>query len=68
MLAIPLGAGSAVHLQMVFVAAIPPAIVNTVISCVYGFDVESSARWTAIQTPLNTAEAIVLLCILGGFH
>lgn len=65
-LAIPLGTGSAVYLQMVFVAAMPPAIVNTLISRVYGFDADSSARWTTILTPINTVEAVALLLILGG--
>lgn len=65
-LALPFGVGSAVYLQMVFVAAMPPAIVNTIISRVYGFDSGSSARWTTILTPLNTIEAVALLFVLGG--
>jgi predicted permease len=67
-LAAPLGIGSAVYLQMVFVAAMPPAVVNTLLAHVYGFDADSTARWTAILTPLNTAEGIALLYLLGGFH
>ena len=63
-----LGFGSAVYLQMVFVAAMPPAVVNTLLARVYGFDADSTARWTAILTPLNTAEGIILLYLLGGFH
>jgi predicted permease len=67
-LAIPLGVESAVYLQVVFVAAMPPAVVNTLLARVYGFDVESTVRWTAILTPINTAEGILLLYLLGGFH
>lgn len=66
LLASPLGVGSEVYLQMVFVATMPPAIINTLISRVYGFDADSSARWTTILTPINTIEAVVLLFILGG--
>lgn len=64
-LALPLGVGSAVYLQMVFVATMPPAIINTLISRVYGFDADSSAKWTTILTPINTAEAVALLLILS---
>ena len=66
MLALPLGEGSPVYLQMVFEAAMPPAIVNTLISRVYGFDADSSAKWTTILTPVNTVEAVALLFALGG--
>jgi len=66
LLALPLGAGSAVYLQMVFVATMPPAIINTLISRVYGFDADSSAKWTTVLTPVNTAEAVAILLILGG--
>lgn len=66
LLALPFGEGSAVYLQMVFVASMPPAILNTLMSHVYGFDADSSAKWTTILTPLNTAEAVALLLILGG--
>ncbi|MDG7007731.1 MAG: hypothetical protein JRN06_05765 [Nitrososphaerota archaeon] len=66
LLALPFGGGSAVYLQMVFEAAMPPAIVNTLISHVYGFDSDSSAKWTTILTPPNTVEAVALLFILGG--
>ena len=65
-LAIPLGVGSTAYLQMVFVAAMPPAIINTLISRVYGFVADSSAKWTTVLTPINTVEAVVLLLILGG--
>lgn len=64
-LAIPLGVGSPVYLQMVFVATMPPAIVNTLIARVYGFDADSSAKWTTILTPINTVEAVALLLILN---
>ena len=66
LLALPLGMGSAVYLQMVFVATMPPAIVNTLISRVYGFDADSSAKWTTILTPINTVEGVAFLLILGG--
>ena len=65
LLAIPLGVGSTVYLQMVFVATMPPAIINTLLSRVYGFDTNSSARWTTILTPINTIEAVTLLFILN---
>ena len=65
LLALPFGVGSTVYLQMVFEATMPPAIVNTLISHVYGFDSDSSARWTTVLTPLNTIEAVALLFILG---
>ena len=66
LLALPLGFGSAVYLQMVFVATMPPAIINSLIARVYGFDADSSAKWTTILTPINTAEAVALLLILNG--
>lgn len=65
LLALPLGVGSAVYLQMVFVATMPPAIINTLIARVYGFDADSSAKWTTILTPINTVEAVALLLILS---
>jgi predicted permease len=65
LLAVPLGVGSAVYAQMVFVATMPPAIVNTLISRVYGFDSDSGAKWTTVLTPINTVEGVVLLLILG---
>jgi len=68
LLAIPLGVGSGVYLQMVFEATMPPAIINTVIAEIYGFDVDSTAKSTTILTPINTAEAIVLFHLLGVFH
>ena len=68
LLALPFGTGSPVYLQMVFVATMPPAIINTLISRVYGFDANSTARWTTVLTPLNTAEALVILYAMGGFH
>ena len=66
LLALPLGEGSPVYLQMVFEAAMPPAILNTLILRVYGFDADSSAKWTTILTPINTIEAVALLFALGG--
>ncbi len=66
LLALPLGAGSPVYLQLVFVAAMPPAIINTLISRVYGFDADSAAKWTTVLTPINTFEAVALLFILRG--
>ena len=66
-LAIPLGVGSGVYLQMVFEATMPPAIINTVLAGIYGFDVDSSAKSTAILTPINTVEAIALFYVLRGF-
>jgi predicted permease len=68
LLASPLGIGSSVYIQMVFVAAMPPAVINTLLARVYGFDEESTARWTAFLTPLNTVEGILLLYLLGGFR
>jgi predicted permease len=67
-LAVPLGFLSPVYLQLVFVAAMPPAVINTVLARVYGFDIESTARWTAILTPFNTAEGLLLLYLMGGIH
>jgi predicted permease len=66
-LAIPLGAGSAVYLQMVFQATMPPAITNTVIAGIYGFDEAFSARSATILTPINTAESIGVFYLLRGF-
>jgi len=66
LIALPLGVGSPVYLQMVFVATMPPAIINTLLSRVYGFDADSAAKWTTVLTPINTVEAIVLLLALGG--
>jgi predicted permease len=66
-LAIPLGEGSSVYLQMVFEAAMPPAIINTVLAGIYGFDTDSTARLTTILTPINTAEAVALFYVIGGF-
>ena len=65
-LGLPLGVGSAVYVQMVFVATMPPAIINTLISRVYGFDSDSSAKWTTVLTPINTIEAVALLFVLSA--
>jgi predicted permease len=66
-LAIPLGEGSGVYLQMVFEATMPPAIINTVLAGIYGFDADFTAKSTTILTPINTAEAIALFYVLRGF-
>jgi predicted permease len=66
-LAVPLGAGSAVYLQMVFQATMPPAITNTVIAGIYGFDEAFSARSTTILTPVNTLESIGIFYLLRAF-
>lgn len=63
-LAIPLGKGSDVYLQMVFLATMPPAITNTVLAAIYGFDGVLTAKATSVLTPINTVEAIALFYIL----
>jgi predicted permease len=66
-LAIPLGAGSAVYLQMVFQATMPPAITSTVLAGIYGFDEAFSARSTTVLTPINTVESIGVFYLLRWF-
>lgn len=65
-LAIPLGWGSGVYLQMVFEATMPPAIINTVLARIYGFDADSTSKSTTLLTPINTVEAVALFFILRG--
>jgi predicted permease len=65
--AIPFGVGSPTYLQLIFEAAMPPAILNTVIAGIYGFDVDLAAKSTIILTPINAAEAIGLFYALRGF-
>jgi len=47
-------------LQLVFVGAMPPAITNTILSGIYGFDEGFSATSALIMTPICVAEAFLL--------
>ncbi len=47
-------------IELVFVGAMPPAITNTVLSGIYGFDESFSATSALIMTPVNIVEAFLI--------
>lgn len=50
--------------QLLFVSMMPPAIINTALCGIYGFDQNFSARSTLILTPLNVLEALSVFFVV----